>query len=105
MHQWHEVTESVTDHLLNFLIIENLNFKRKIKEKILKRDFSKSDKEKLIKDFHELKINNKIDKMKALNEKYILLHENITCFWWKCMSTWDFKLTWKQQTKIMDHKW
>ena len=73
-------TESVTDHLLNFLIIENLNFKRKIKEKILKRDFSKSDKEKLIKDFHELKINNKIDKMKALNEKYNLLHENITCF-------------------------
>ena len=45
----------------------------------IKRDFSKFDEVKLMKDFNELKIN-KVDKMKTLNEKYNLLHENITCF-------------------------
>ena len=77
--------ESVTDDLPNFLIIEHIDLKMKIKEKIVKRDFCKFEKEKLIKDFDELKINNKTDKMKTLNEKYFekalmknLLHEDIT---------------------------
>lgn len=54
----------------------------KIKEKIIKREFSKFDIEILIKDFNKLKINNKTDKMKTLDEKYFektlkknLLHE------------------------------
>ena len=42
----------------------------KIKEKIIKREFSKFDIEILIKDFNKLKINNKTDKMKTLDEKY-----------------------------------
>ena len=40
-----DFTESATDQLPNFLIIENINFKLKIKEKIVKRDFSKFSKE------------------------------------------------------------
>ena len=42
----------VNHHLPNFLIIKNINF-------------------------DELKMKNKIEKMKTLNEKYNLLHENI----------------------------
>ena len=42
----------VNHHLPNFLIIKNINF-------------------------DELKMKNEIDKMKTLNEKYNLLHENI----------------------------
>ena len=49
-------TEKVTDHLFNFLITENINFKMKIKEEAVRRDF---DKQILIKNFNELKINNK----------------------------------------------
>ena len=49
-------TEKVTDHLLNFLITENIDFKMKIKEEAVRRDF---DKQILIKNFNELKINTK----------------------------------------------
>ena len=48
-------------------------------------------------------INNEIHKMKTLNENYNLLHENITCFFFKKNSTQDFRLKWKQQTKTLDH--
>ena len=58
----------------------------KIKEKIIKREFSKFDIEILIKDFNKLKVNNKTDKMKTLDEKYFektlkknLLHEITIC--------------------------
>ena len=64
-------TESITDHLPNFLVIEIINSKMIVKEKMVKRDFSKSDKEKLIKDCNILKMNNEIDKMKTFNENII----------------------------------
>ena len=50
----------------------------KINEKIVKGDFSKFNKEKLIKDFNQLNLCNEIEKMKTLDKKYYLLHENIT---------------------------
>ena len=43
----------------------------RVKEKMVKRDFSKFDKEKLIKDCNILKMNNEIDKMKTFNENTI----------------------------------
>ena len=54
-------TESVTDDLPNFLVIEIINSKMIVKEKMVKRDFSKFDKEKLIKDCNILKMNNEIE--------------------------------------------
>ena len=63
----------VNHHLSNFLIIKNINF-------------------------DELKMKNEIDKMKTLNEKYNLLHENIIYVFDKNAPIYEI-LSWNQSNK------
>ena len=69
-----KVIANLTDHLPNFLIIENLNTHLEFKLNPLKRDFTLFKKENLVKDIHELNLMEKAEHVKESNKKYELLH-------------------------------
>ena len=61
---------SLSDHIPNFIFIDNMNTTAKEKKQITKRDFSKFEEQKFINDFNEHKIINSIQLEKTLNKKY-----------------------------------
>ena len=71
------IIEKITDHLPNFLIIENLNTQLDSKVKTLKRDLQHFTPEKLTNDFLALNIGGKLERTKDINQKCELFHKNL----------------------------
>ena len=71
------IIEKITDHLLNFLIIESLNTQLDSKVKTLKRALQHFTPEKLINDFLALNLGEKLERTKDINQKYELFHKNL----------------------------
>ena len=69
--------EKISDHLPNFLIIENLNYHIKKKGKPYKRDYTNFDEENLINDIKKQKLTENISKINDLNEKYNTFHDKV----------------------------
>ena len=69
--------EKISDHLPNFLIIENLNYHIKNKGKPYKRDYANFDEENLINDIKKQKLTENISKINDLNEKYNTFHDKV----------------------------
>ena len=73
-----KLIEKITDHLTNFLIIENLFVKLDTQHRPLKRDLRNFDDDKLVKDIKELNLEQKMENIRSqINQKYTFFLENI----------------------------
>ena len=69
--------DKISDHLPNFIIIEDLNLKMETKQKICKRSFENFDEKSFKNDIDKLNLKKKIESFKDINTKYKSFHENI----------------------------
>ena len=67
----------ISDHLSNFIIVENLNLKMDNKQKIYKRSFENFEEKNFKNDINKLKLKEKIESFNCINSKYKSFHENI----------------------------
>ena len=67
----------ISDHLPNFIIVENLNLKMDNKQKIYKRSFENFEEKNFRNDINKLKLKEKIESFNCINNKYKSFHENI----------------------------
>ena len=65
----------ISDHLPNFIIVENLNLKTDNKQKIYKRSFENFEEKNFRNDINKLKLKEKIESFNCINNKYKSFHE------------------------------